>query len=95
MINRYETYEPYHPDGADDPDDLPESPATSTSWLDDEDPIEDDPQATAPGSLRGESIRCGACGEPAGSWIYQIAYGEDGNSVIDGFAVCTAHRAAA
>lgn len=95
MINRYDEYEPYHPDGPDDPDELPGGSATTISWLDDEDPLDDDLQATAPGSLQGESLNCGACGEPAKSWVYQVATGEDGSSVIDGIAVCNAHQVAA
>lgn len=84
MINRYDMYEPYHPDGADDPDELPGGPAAGISWLDDEDPLEDD-----------ASLNCGACGQPAGAWIYEVATDDDGSSVIAGFAVCTAHQAAA
>lgn len=35
-------YDPPHPDGPDDPDDLPGAPLTSISWLDDEDPLDEE-----------------------------------------------------
>ena len=77
-------YDPYHPDGPDDADDLPGGPMASSSWLDGE-----------ARSLIAESLRCGACGQPAASWAYLVGTGEDGNTMIDGFAVCAAHQAAA
>ena len=41
-----------------------------------------------------ESLQCGTCGQPAASWIYVVGADADGNDVIDGHAVCAAHRAA-
>ena len=80
-------YDPRHPDGLDDPDDLPGSPMTSIPWLDDGDPSDEEWDT--------ETLACGACGSPAVTWHYLVGTGEDGNLVIDGYAVCEAHRAAA
>jgi hypothetical protein len=40
-------------------------------------------------------LPCGACGQPAATWLYLVSTGADGNTIIDGQAVCEAHRAAA
>lgn len=40
-----------------------------------------------------ESLQCGTCGQPAASWNYVLGADADGNDVIDGFAVCAAHKA--
>lgn len=37
----HDPYDPPHPDGPDDADDQP-SPLTSVSWLDDDDPADDE-----------------------------------------------------
>lgn len=81
-------YDPRHPDGLDDADDLPGSPMTSIPWLDDGDPSDE-------GEWEAETLACGACGRPAVSWNYLVDTGANGNLVIDGYAVCEAHRAAA
>jgi hypothetical protein len=96
-------YDPFHPDGPDDSDDLPGGPMTTISWLDDEDSFGDDwsldpqleVQERASAWLSGASLPCGACGQPAASWVYAVSIGDDGMTVIDGQAVCEAHRAAA
>ena len=51
--------------------------------------------ADDPDELTGQSLPCGACGQPARAWIYEVATDDEGSSVIAGFAVCTAHQAAA
>ncbi len=50
-------YDPPHPDGPDDPDDLPGAPTTSISWLDDEDPIDEEWRADF--QLRPEPVEAG------------------------------------
>ena len=95
-------YDPFHPDGPDDADDLPGGPMTTILWLDDEDSFDEDwsldhqvdgpDRATA--RLKDDTLRC-ACGRPAATWVYTVSIGADGGTVIDGEAVCEAHRAAA
>ena len=51
-----------------------------------------------PDDLPGTSVEplpCGACGQPATSWIYLVGAGAEGNADIDGYSVCAAHEAAA
>ena len=40
-------YDPHHPDGPDDTDDLPGAP-TTVSWLDDDDPADEDWSSPVP-----------------------------------------------